>query len=158
MVAHVDEFLADMLPRQLAAEHALCRGDAEARSGTWSQRDPVTLFGAAVPVRQGWAEVSDVFRWLAGRLSDLRDYEFELVAAGASGDLAYTVAFEHKTVVADGRPATYTLRVTHIYRREDDGWRIVHRHGDRLPVDARSDPIARDWSSTLRPSGAESDS
>ena len=33
MLAHVDEFLADMLPRQLAAEHALCRGDAEPGPG-----------------------------------------------------------------------------------------------------------------------------
>lgn len=40
------------------------------------------------------------------------------------------MGFEHKTVVADGRPATYTLRVTHTYRQEDGIWKIVHRHGD----------------------------
>jgi ketosteroid isomerase-like protein len=136
MVSEVEEFLAGMLPRQLAAEHALCRGDAGPRSGTWSQRDPVTLFGAAVPVRRGWDEVSSTFRWLANRFSDLCDYEFELVAAGVSGDLAYTVGFEHKTVVADGEPATYTLRVTHVYRREDGEWRIVHRHGDHVRHDS----------------------
>jgi ketosteroid isomerase-like protein len=28
----------------------------------------------------------------------------------------------------------YTLRVTHVYRREDGEWRIVHRHGDRGPA------------------------
>ena len=135
MVSEVEEFLAGMLPRQLAAEHALCRGDARPRAGTWSQRDPVTLFGALAPARQGWPDVSDVFRRLAERFSDLRDYEFELVAAGASGDLAYTVGFEHKTVVADGETTTYTLRVTHVYRREDGEWRIVHRHGDHPPAD-----------------------
>jgi ketosteroid isomerase-like protein len=132
MVSEVEEFLAGMLPRQLAAEHALCRGDAGPRSGTWSQSDPVTLFGAAVSAGRGWDEVSSTFRWLANRFSDLRDYEFELVAAGASGDLAYTVGFEHKTVVTDGKPATYTLRVTHVYRREDGLWKIVHRHGDHV--------------------------
>jgi ketosteroid isomerase-like protein len=136
MVSEVDGFLAGMLPRQLAAEQALCRGDARPRAETWSQRDPVTLFGAAVRVRRGWDEVSSTFRWLARRFSDLRDYEFEMVAAGASGDLAYTVGFEHKTVVVDGEPVTYTLRVTHVYRLEDDEWRIVHRHGDYPPVEA----------------------
>jgi hypothetical protein len=95
MVSEVEEFLAGMLPRQLAAEHALCRGDARPRSGTWSQRDPVTLFGAAVQVRRGWDELSSTFRWLAYRFSDRCDYEFELVAAGVSGDLASTVGFEH---------------------------------------------------------------
>ena len=96
----------------------------------------MTLFGAAVPVRRGWDEVSSTFRWLATCFSDLRDYEFELVAAGASGDLAYTVGLEHKTVVADGETATYTLRVTHVYRREDGRWNIVHRHGDHVGHDS----------------------
>ena len=130
MVSEVDEFLDAMLPRQLAAEQALCRGDAEPRSGTWSQRDPVTVFGAAGGLRRGWDEVSSTTRWIAGRFSGLRDYEFELVAASASGDLAYTVGFEHKTVSVDGEPVTYTLRVTHVYRREDGLWKTVHRHGD----------------------------
>jgi ketosteroid isomerase-like protein len=134
MGAEVDEFLARMLPRQLAAEHALCGGDAGPRSTTWSQRDPVTLFGAAVAVRAGWDDVSATFHWLADRFSGLRDYEFELLAAGASGDLAYTVGFERKTVLVDGAPTTYTLRVTHVYRCEDGEWRIVHRHGDHPPA------------------------
>ena len=59
---------------------------------------------------------------------------YELIAAGACGDLAYTVAFEHKTVdTSGGGRATYTLRTTHVFRREDGEWRIVHRHGDRPP-------------------------
>jgi len=48
--------------------------------------------------------------------------------------IAYTVAFEHKTVgTPGGGRATYTLRTTHVFRREDGEWRIVHRHGDRPP-------------------------
>lgn len=135
MLSEVEEFLGEMLPRQLAAEHALCRGDAAPRSRTWSQRDPVTLLGAAAPLRRGWEEVSSTFDWLATRFSDLQDYDLELIASGASGDLAYTAGFEHKTVVVDGRTTTYTLRVTHVYRREDGTWKIVHRHGDHLSSD-----------------------
>ena len=54
MAALLDEFLADMLPRQLEAERAFCNGDPELRKQTWSRRDPVTLLGAATPVRSGW--------------------------------------------------------------------------------------------------------
>jgi ketosteroid isomerase-like protein len=133
MVTETDGFLAGMLPRQLAAEKALCRGDVEPRRHTWSHREPVTLFGAAgIPVRQGWDEVSTLFEQLAAHFAGVDAYEFELVAAGASGDLAYTVGFEHKTVVIDGTTSTYTLRVTHVYRREDGDWKTVHRHGDHV--------------------------
>jgi ketosteroid isomerase-like protein len=128
-----EEFLAEMLPRQLAAEQALCRGDAEPRWQTWSHEDPVTVFGASgVPVRRGWDEVSKLFKQVASSFAGLDAYEFELVAAGASGDLAYVVGFEHKTAVLNGKTVTYTLRVTQVYRREDGVWKTVHRHGDHV--------------------------
>jgi ketosteroid isomerase-like protein len=73
----------------------------------------------------------EIFHWLATRFSDLTDYRFELVAAGASGDLDYTVGYEHVTVSMGGGPvAPITLRVTHLYRREDGAWRTIHRHAD----------------------------
>jgi ketosteroid isomerase-like protein len=35
----------------------------------------------------------------------------------------------------DGGPLKPTaLRVTHIYRRENGDWKLVHRHGDYLPA------------------------
>ena len=52
----------------------------------------------------GSEEVRRAFRWLATRFSNLTDYRFELVAAGASGDLAYTLGYEHITLSIDGGP------------------------------------------------------
>ena len=80
--------------------------------------------------------MGQTFRWLASRWSDCTDQRVDIVAAGVSGDLAYTVGFEHTAVSVDGVPVEpYTLRVTHIYRREDGEWKIVHRHGDAPRVD-----------------------
>ena len=132
----VDEFLSTMIPRQVAAEKAIHNGELAPRLEIWSTRDPVTLFGAWGPCKSGWEDVSRTFHWVASRFSDNEAYEFELVAAGVSGDLAYTVGYEHSSSSIDGGPAEpKTLRVTHIYRREDGEWKIVHRHGDQLPVD-----------------------
>ncbi|MCR6481988.1 nuclear transport factor 2 family protein [Amycolatopsis sp. OK19-0408] len=133
MPAPAEEFLTDMLPRQTAAERAIHGGDAGPRTALWSTADPVSLFGAWLPIRTGWADVSEAFRRVAGQFSDSREYRFEVVAAGASGDLAYTIGFEHNTVSVNGEPTTYTLRATHVYRREDGEWKIVHRHADRPP-------------------------
>ena len=132
-MAQVDEFLAEMLPRFREAYRALCGGDVGPWAAIWSTHDPISLFGAAGSA-SGIEEVRRVQDWVAGHFIELVDEKLELIAAGASGDLAYTVAFEHKTVdTPGGERATYTLRTTHVFRREDGEWRIAHRHGDRPP-------------------------
>jgi ketosteroid isomerase-like protein len=134
MTIETDSFVAEMLPRQRAAEQAIHNGDPEPRIALWSRTDPVTVFGAKLSA-SGWADVETLFRNVASWFSDSAEYEFEVTAAGASGDLAYTIGYEHNQVKVDGQPRTYTLRVTHVYRREDGEWRIVHRHADVPPSD-----------------------
>jgi ketosteroid isomerase-like protein len=128
----LDDFLATTLARQLKAEEAIHNGDPAPRLAMWSARDPVTVLGAA-RTATGWAEVSELFRWLGAHFSDCTAYRFELVAAGVGGDLAYTVGYEHTSASWDGAPLErYTLRVTHAYRREGGEWKIVHRHADSV--------------------------
>jgi ketosteroid isomerase-like protein len=135
MSTEVDDFLAEMVPQQVAAETAIHNGDAGPRLALWSRNDPVTLFGAkASGTGTGWDDVSAIFRTVASWFSDSTEYNFEVVAAGASGDLAYTVGYEHNLVKVNGQPRTYTLRATHVYRRENGQWRIVHRHADVPPA------------------------
>jgi ketosteroid isomerase-like protein len=135
-MSDVDDFLAETHPRLIAELEALHNGDPQRRLAMWSTRDPVTLFGAAVPLKSGSDEVSKTFHWLASRWSNCTDQRVDIVAAGVSGDLAYTVGFEHTSVSVDGTPVEpYTLRVTQVYRREGGEWKIVHRHGDAPPID-----------------------
>jgi ketosteroid isomerase-like protein len=114
------------------AEGALHSGDASGRFATWSGREPVTLFGA-------WLEALDpeaareVFLKLADSFSNSVSSEIELLAADVSGKLAYTVHREITSTHVNGEPSSYVLRVTQVYRREDDGWKVVHRHADTAP-------------------------
>jgi ketosteroid isomerase-like protein len=135
-----EEFLAATMPRLTEAEIAIHNGDASPRIAMWSRSEPVTLFGAAV-TRTGWTEARRTFEWLGSSFSDCTAYEIEVVAAGASGDLAYLVAYEHTTASVNGAPAEpYTLRVTTVFRREDGEWRIAHRHGDSAKSRAGTGP------------------
>jgi len=54
-----------------------------------------------------------------------------------SGDLAYIIGFEDVANSVVGVPVQpYTLRVTHIFRRDDGVWKIAHRHADYyVPID-----------------------
>jgi ketosteroid isomerase-like protein len=94
----------------------------------------VTVLGA-VHNAIGWEEASKLFRLLAAGFSDCTAHSFDLIAAGVSGDLAYTTGYEHTSVSWGGIPLEpYTLRVTHVYRREEGEWKIVHRRGDTVSV------------------------
>lgn len=142
-MSETGDFLAATMPRLTEAEIALHNGDAGPRIAMWSGNDPVTLFGAAV-TKCGWADVRRTFEWLGSSFSDCTAYQNEVIAAGASGDLAYTVALEHTTASVNGAPPEpYVLRVTTIFRREDGDWRIVHRHGDSLASRAAAGVVER---------------
>jgi ketosteroid isomerase-like protein len=140
----LDPFLASTKPRLIAADTALHDGDASLRVAIWSHKEPVTLFGAAV-TKTGWTEVGPTFDWLASNFSNCTSFEYEVLAAGASSDLAYIVGIEHTTAsIAGAGPKSYSLRVTTIFRREDGEWKVVHRHGD--PYDTPTQAVVADLS------------
>lgn len=126
-------FLDDLWPRQLEAERAIHDGDPTPRKALWSRLDPLTLLGANMARREGWGDLDGDFDRVASWFSDCTSYDVELVAAKASGDLAYTVSFENTSCSVNGEPRSYRLRATHVYRREAGEWRIVHRHADAPP-------------------------
>ena len=127
----VEEFRSTILARQAAAEKALVNGDPGPRMELWSRRDPVTLFGAIGMSESGWEKLSETFSWVASRFSDVSDFRFDVEVVEVSGDMAYTLGFERFNASIAGRPVEpVTVRVTHIYRREDGEWKIVHRHAD----------------------------
>ena len=102
----------------------------------WSRRDPVTLFGAVGMYKSGWDELNRIFPWISSRFSHVTDYSFEVLVTDVVGDMAYAIGYEHFTGSIAGRPVEQvTVRSTHIYRREEGGWKIVHRHGDNPPRD-----------------------
>jgi ketosteroid isomerase-like protein len=143
-MADVDDFLSSVLPTLQEADTAFHSGDAAPRSAIWSQNDPVTLFGA-VMTKSGWGEITPAFEWLASTFSNCESFEYEVIAAGVSGDLAYIAGIEHTTAaIGPAAPGAYELRVTTIFRRENGEWKIVHRHGDPVPDSASAgDQLAK---------------
>ena len=132
----VEEFLDTFVQRQEEADAALHSGDPEPRRQLWARKDPVTVLGALGVVASGWEEVNKTFEWVASKFSNCEGFRLEIIAAGLSGDLAYTVGYEYSMVSRDGGPvAPHRLRVTHVYRRENGEWKIVHRHGDELEAE-----------------------
>src|SRR5271166_1284122 len=73
-------------------------------------------------------------RWGSGRPS-------AVPVRGSLLTRRYTVGFERSHVSFDnGPPRDMVLRVTHIYRRTDGEWKLIHRHADFAPPDQRNTP------------------
>ncbi|UVK54523.1 nuclear transport factor 2 family protein [Mesorhizobium sp. AR02] len=126
-----EDFLAWVKNPLYQAELALHNGDPAPRRALWSHREPVTVLGAWRNAN-GQAEIDDLFVYLGKSFSNCTFFVFEVQAYDVIGDMAYTAGLERTSVSVDGKPRTYTLRVTQVYRREDGQWRVVHRHGDTV--------------------------
>ena len=126
-----EDFVAWVKTKLYEAELALHNGDAAPRRALWSRNEPVSVLGAWRNAR-GQHELDELFSSLEGSFSDCTSYEFELQSYDVVGDMAYTAGLEHISASVDGRPRTYTLRVTQVYRREGGEWKVVHRHGDTV--------------------------
>ena len=107
--------------------------------GPWkanvSQRDDVTLMGGWGIVAHGWKDTTARYHWAARRFVESDAVlQVDYVSTVVSGDLAYTVAIERSAVRLAETPATapMTLRVTHVFRKEDGRWKLLHRHADPL--------------------------
>jgi ketosteroid isomerase-like protein len=134
-----DPKLAEALEQVRLALGEMGSGKPEPYIACWADSDDATLFGAWGPIDKGFRRLAKTFRWVGSRFRSGRLVPEHSVVA-SSGDLAYTVGFERGEVtVDDGPPRLMTIRVTHIYRRFGDTWRLVHRHADFPPPDQRRD-------------------
>jgi ketosteroid isomerase-like protein len=100
----------------------------------FSRRDDVTLSNPFGPTARGWDAVVTAMERAAANYREGEAIGFDRVSAYATADLAYTVEVERlRAKVGDAAELTsLALRVTTIFRREEDGWRIVHRHADPI--------------------------
>lgn len=116
-----------------AAVRIFVTGDPTPYQACWTHADDVTIFGAWGAYEQGWEHVGPRLEWAATRFRG-GHLDFEPLALAMNGDLAYTIGIERGEVRVTGldefRPLA--LRVTHLYRREEGTWKLIHRHADAI--------------------------
>lgn len=100
----------------------------------FSQRDDVTLANPLGPPRRGPADVCRVAADAAAQLSDGSPPRFEEVSRYSTSDLGYVVHIERTQARVAGNEnlSQIALRVTMIFRREGETWKVVHRHADPI--------------------------
>ena len=110
------------------------KGDPEPVKELFSHREDVTLANPLGPPAHGWDEVAATIEHAASQFRDGRLVGVEIVEKRVTPEFAYTLWLEHAEGKVGGRVdvAPATLRVTMIYRPEEGGWKVVHRHADPI--------------------------
>jgi ketosteroid isomerase-like protein len=109
-------------------------GDPKPVLELFSRREDVTLANPLGPPHRGPAEVDEAGAAAAAHLRDGSIRGFEEVSRYSTADLGYVVQIERAQARLAGADdmSPIALRVTLIFRREGDTWRVVHRHADPI--------------------------
>src|SRR3954464_3687399 len=126
--------LSEVIEANHQALDAFTRGDYHPLHALYARDDDVTLANPFGPPVRGWSQVGETMARAAANYRDGEATGFERLAEYASPEVAYIVEIERfRAKVGGGEEVVpFALRVTTIFRREEDGWKIVHRHADPI--------------------------
>jgi len=116
-----------------SALNSMTRGDVIPMSAVWSHSATVSTMHPIGGMEVGWEAVKGPWTQVAGIASDGQVHlEDQLIQV--SGDMAYEIGTEKGGFKIAGNHVEVDQRVTNVYRREGDAWKIVHHHTDLSPA------------------------
>jgi ketosteroid isomerase-like protein len=134
--------LQRLIERYRLAQKEFVRGNPQPFKELCSHADDVTIAGGWGGVEKGWfAQVEKRYDWASARFASDDDdqRQIESISFVATSEMAYAVDIERSKIrlAGSGQTGSLALRVTTIFRRENDQWKLTHRHADPL-VDVQS--------------------
>lgn len=127
------DFQQFMKQRNLAAS-AYVRGEFSPLEQIVARSGPGSFFGPQGGVVKGAAKVFARYKRDAKSFEPVGRSKLKVLDAGTSGDLAYWVGIQRATARLKGmkQPVPMNLRVTELFQRDGQTWKMIHRHADSL--------------------------
>jgi ketosteroid isomerase-like protein len=131
------------IARLHAAMADVANGDVRAIKSLYSHSAEATSFYGWGGYEKGWEAVSRRWNW-AGAQFRGGSVRYENISTVVTPELFYVTdieTFEGQRVASVEGVTGWSNRVTHIFRREEGEWRLLHRHANRL--EAQYQPAAK---------------
>ena len=122
------------MKQRTAAAQAYVSGDPGPLSELTAKTSDATFFGPRGGHTHGAAEVAARYQRDAKAFAAGSETELEILHMGASDGIGYWVGHQRANARMQGQdqPVPMSLRITEIFRREGDAWKLIHRHADML--------------------------
>lgn len=133
MADDLRDFQEFMKQREQAAR-AYVSGDGGPLAALVATGGDATFFAPRGGTEQDAAHVASVYARDVNAFLPGGESHFEILHMQASDSLAYWVGIQHASARMRGQaePVTFALRITELFRREGDAWKLIHRHADPL--------------------------
>lgn len=130
---HLKDF-ESLMKIRLAASTDFVEGKFEPLEKISVEKPPATIFPPPGFCIQGVNEVNGFNKKGADNFLPGAKNEFEVMHQDADEHLAYWTGIQHSVVSMKGQEkvVVFNLRVTEIFRKENDEWKLMHRHADNL--------------------------
>ena len=127
------DFESFMAARVKAAD-SYVNGDPAPVLSLLTRHAKSTFFGPGGGYTEGAKEVAATHEKGAQAFAPGGKNELELLQVFAGEGVAYWVGIQRAKLRVQGKdePVPMSLRVTEVFRREGEDWKLVHRHADML--------------------------
>jgi ketosteroid isomerase-like protein len=124
----------------------IARGNPDPFFELYSDREDATLANPYGPPACGRHEIEQAGQRAASNYRDGKAVEFQNFAKFETADLGYMLEIERfQAKVAGGEEViSVALRVTSIFRLEEGGWKLLHRHADPITATRPLESVIQD--------------
>ena len=123
----------ELVERYHSALQDFVKGNAKPMEDLFSHREDVCLANPFGSIMHGWNSVREALERAASFYEE-GTHSFENITTYSTPELGYIIEVERFKAKLGRKAETSSgsLRVTSIFRKEDDVWKVVQRHADPL--------------------------
>jgi ketosteroid isomerase-like protein len=105
--------------------------DIKRMESVWAQDAEIQCGHPGWRILRGWQQVMESWRRIFENTPAIRFMLTDIVVE-IRGALAWVTLYENLNSSLEGQNVAATVLTTNIFRKGDDGWRMIHHHGSSV--------------------------